>query len=60
MYRSDFATRMKGEGIWAEQISNVFKTFARGLNLLTGVPELEANRFQVVTKSGHRQLDLFG
>lgn len=45
-YRAEFGTRMRGEGIIAEQIAATFKVFATKLGLQRGHTELDASGFR--------------
>ncbi|HEY0980576.1 PA0069 family radical SAM protein [Schlesneria sp.] len=58
LYRSDFATRMTGTGVVAEQIRQTFQVFARKYELAQRYPTLDVSQFRSpVPKSG--QLRLF-
>lgn len=56
IYDSSFGTRMKGEGIFAEQIRTTFETFRRRHNLDRPFPQLSTASFR---RPG-QQLSLFG
>jgi len=47
LYDSDFSQRMKGTGIWAEQIENLFKLHLTKAGLKSGTPQLDCDRFCV-------------
>ena len=57
LYRSDFGTRMKGEGEIADQIRQTFELFARKNNLTTKHRSLDVSLFRKpLPKSGQRRL----
>lgn len=56
---SNFNSRMKGEGVFAEQISAMFKLAVRRAGLDNPFPELSTEHFRRPRVSG-AQLDLFG
>ena len=47
LYDSDFSQRMKGTGIWAQQIESLFKLHLKKSGLKSGTPQLDCDRFQV-------------
>src|SRR5690606_27973450 len=53
-----FGSRMRGEGIFAETIRNLFKVSARRAGLENPSPELRTDLFRVPGTA--KQLDLFG
>lgn len=55
---SNFGSRMRGEGIFAEQIRQIFRVSARRAGLDQPGPELRTDLFQVPGRA--QQLDLFG
>jgi len=58
LYESDFATRMSGRGVIADQIRQTFQLFARKHGLIQGYPTLDPSGFRrPLPKSG--QLRLF-
>ena len=58
LYDSRFGMRGKGEGRFAEQISEMFEVSCRRADLKTRLPALSAAAFRLPTR--RRQLDLFG
>lgn len=56
---SNFGSRMKGEGVFAEQISTMFKLAVRKAGLDKPFPPLSTEHFRRVPGAGG-QLDLFG
>ena len=52
-----FRSRMKGEGVFAEQIENLFSVACRKAGLSGGKPSLSTGAFRRLAGS---QLDLFG
>ncbi len=52
-----FATRLRGEGAWADQIAALFEVACRRAGLRTGRPELSAAAFR---RPGGTQGSLFG
>ena len=58
MNDSRFGSRMRGEGIFAETIRNLFKVSARRAGLDNPSPELRTDLFRVPGTA--KQLDLFG
>jgi len=46
MYDSNWGSRMRGEGAYAEQIANTFKVFAHKHGLDGRMPELDASQFR--------------
>ena len=59
LYDSDFATRMKGTGPYAELLRRRFETVCRRFGLLRGPAPLDTTRFRVPPRAGD-QLGLFG
>ena len=59
MYDSNFKTRMKGEGIWAEQIALLFQTYCQRFGLRRKIPQLDCSQFRPIDDGGNRQLNLF-
>lgn len=63
-YDADFATRMRGTGIWSELIRQRFQKAARQLGLIRhvhGAAVLDASQFKKPDPlADNRQLDLFG
>lgn len=57
MNDSEFGRRMRGSGPMAEQIAQLFRTFARRHRLARGLPECDSSRFQPPALTG--QLRLF-
>jgi DNA repair photolyase len=53
---SNFATRMRGEGLFADQIENLFELSARRAGLQTHYPAMSSAAFR---RPGTRQLGLF-
>ncbi len=53
---SNFATRMKGEGLFADQIENLFELSTRRAGLQTHYPALSSEAF---CRPGAQQLELF-
>ncbi len=47
LYDSDFRQRMKGSGIWAQQIEALFKLHLKKSGLKSGTPQLDCGRFSV-------------
>ena len=47
LYDSDFSQRMKGTGIWAQQIEALFKLHLKKTGLKSGTPQLDCERFCV-------------
>jgi len=47
LYDSDFSQRMKGTGIWAEQIEALFKLHLKKSGLKSGTSQLDCHRFCV-------------
>ena len=47
LYDSDFSQRMKGTGIWAQQIEALFKLHLKKSGLKSGTPQLDCERFCV-------------
>ena len=58
MYRSDFGSRMSGEGIWAEQIGCLFEACRKRFGLLEKTQRPDSSQFRVPNQ-GPQQLDLF-
>jgi len=56
---SRFSFRMKGEGIWADTIRQVFDIAISRNELEKGVPELRTDQFRNVELDFRNQLDLF-
>ena len=56
---SVFGERMRGTGIWADQINGIFKTFARKFKLTGQPPPLRTDLFRVVNENGKHQKRLF-
>ena len=59
LYNSDFATRMKGSGIWADQIKQLHQTFAAKNGLEPMNPQLNCELFRVTQSDGKSQQSLF-
>lgn len=59
IYDSNFGNRMKGQGIWAEQIHRLFDTCCRKHNLQTETPALACDQFRLTDSAGSHQLELF-
>jgi DNA repair photolyase len=57
LYESGFGTRMRGEGIFAEQIDAMFEIACRKHGLSSEAPPLSAASFR---RPGGKQLQLFG
>ncbi|WP_123791550.1 PA0069 family radical SAM protein [Pacificibacter maritimus] len=57
-YNSDFATRMKGKGEWADLMAQRFALALSRNNLTTDLPRLRCDMFRVPAKAGD-QLSLF-
>ncbi len=57
--KSEFGERMRGQGIFAEQIENMFTVACRKAGILGGSPELSTENFRRPTYVGD-QFDLFG
>ncbi len=57
-YKADFASRMKGDGLWADLIRQRFEMACKRLGLGRGRFELRADLFQP-PKAARPQLDLF-
>ncbi len=53
-----FGSRMRGEGVFAEQIHTLFKISARRCGLDRGLPPLRTDRFQVPGKPRQLELEL--
>ena len=58
LYDSRFGNRMRGEGLFADQIRATFQTFKRRYGLDQPFPELSTAAFRVPGKA--EQLGLFG
>jgi DNA repair photolyase len=57
MYQSGFGKRMRGEGVYAEQLAATFKVFARKHGLDGRLPKLDTSLFRPPTPaSGQRRL----
>jgi DNA repair photolyase len=54
---SNFGSRMKGEGVFAEQIRSMFKLACRKAGIAAGALELSTNEFR---RPGGAQMSLFG
>jgi DNA repair photolyase len=54
-----FGSRMRGEGVYAEQIGALFRAGARRAGLDRALPALDASAFRVPSRAGD-QLGLFG
>lgn len=59
MNSANFADRMKGQGIWAEQIKLLFEAICRQAGLQRGMLDLDCSKFRVTDSGGMRQLELF-
>ena len=59
LYDSDFRTRMKGTGPYAELLRRRFETACRRFGLSRGPAPLDTTRFRVPPRAGD-QLGLFG
>lgn len=56
MYDSTPGRRMKGQGIWAEQIANLFRVYCAQHGLESGIPNLNSGDFRGPgTSQGHQQ-----
>ncbi|MFT7629578.1 MAG: DNA repair photolyase [Mariniblastus sp.] len=58
-YDPTFGTRMKGQGIWAEQIKNLFNAYCAKWQLKQGVPSLRSDLFRRLNEDGSHQGRLF-
>ncbi|MCG8422894.1 MAG: PA0069 family radical SAM protein [Proteobacteria bacterium] len=59
LYQSEFTTRMRGTGTYAQLLAQRFDIAARRLGLNHPMPALDCTRFRN-SRAGIRQLDLFG
>ena len=59
LYNSNFATRMKGSGIWADQIRQLHQTFATKHGLVPMDPRLNCDLFRATQADGKSQQSLF-
>ena len=59
MYDAEFGTRMKGKGIWAEQIKNLFSACCAKHSLSREIPRLNCELFRNVQNDGSSQQTLF-
>lgn len=59
IYDATIGKRMKGQGIWAEQLGGLFATYCNKLQLKRGIPLLEKKLFRVPTDESGHQLELF-
>jgi len=59
IYDSTFKSRMKGKGIWAEQIRSLFETICLTTGLERSTPELDCGSFRGCSSQSGRQMDLF-
>ena len=59
LYDSEFKSRMKGKGIWAEQIRNLFETICLTTGLKRTLPKLDCDSFRGCSGESGRQMDLF-
>lgn len=59
LYDSSFKTRMKGKGIWAEQIRSLFETICLTTELKRSTPKLDCESFRGCATQSGRQMDLF-
>lgn len=59
VYDSSFGSRMRGRGIWAEQIRQLFKASCRKYKLRTETPSLSCDLFRRPDPGGNHQLELF-
>ncbi|GIW98453.1 MAG: radical SAM protein [Pirellulaceae bacterium] len=58
MNDSRFGSRMRGTGVWAQHLSQMFQVFARRYGLATKPPPLDCSQFRRPA-TGPRQLELF-
>ena len=58
-YDSSFGNRMKGQGIWAQQIKCLFVTCCNKYGLNRDLPPLDCDAFRGSASESGRQLDLF-
>jgi DNA repair photolyase len=56
LYDSRFGTRLRGEGIFAEQMKALFEVTARKLGLGAGLPPLSTAAFRRIDPTGQMQL----
>ena len=59
LYDSEFKSRMKGKGIWAQQIGNLFATICLTTGLKRSLPKLDCDSFRGCAAESGRQMDLF-
>ena len=59
LYDSEFKSRMKGKGIWAEQIRGLFETICLTTGLKRSLPKLNCDSFRGCGAESGRQMDLF-
>ena len=59
LYDSEFKSRMKGKGIWAEQIRGLFETICLTTGLKRSLPKLNCDSFRGCAAESGRQMDLF-
>ena len=59
LYDSTYKTRMKGKGIWAEQIRGLFETICLTTGLKRSTPKLDCDSFRGCSSESGRQMDLF-
>ena len=57
--RSDFRTRMVGEGVWSDQMKSMFKAFCHKYKLQRTLPDLRTDLFRKVDEQGRQQGKLF-
>ena len=56
---SEFGSRMKGQGVWAETIADLFKVYCAKLGLKRGNRRLDCDSFRQVQSDGKEQGRLF-
>ncbi|MFK7767402.1 MAG: PA0069 family radical SAM protein [Mariniblastus sp.] len=65
IYDSKFGSRMKGQGIWADQIRSLFQAYCNKHDLKRGTAKLDCDRFRFVKgddgpqQDGSQQMKLF-
>jgi hypothetical protein len=59
MSDAEFGSRMRGKGVYAEQIAALFRTAARRSGLDQPLPPLSTKSFRVPPRAGD-QMKLFG